>query len=105
MNELRSDRDVSRTIKLLKGNPVNEPKIKLPKGWKDPIIVLGYNGEIRLMCVMEKEVIKNWTKKDTAKLRRLKIRFLEKYLGYKIVKMSRIVLQKDYEKYAKEHEK
>lgn len=70
----------------------------LPKGYSDPRIVLGYNGEIRLMVSLEPEIIKNWTKEQEEELRKFKIEYLEKAIGYKIETMDNIIKHDDYEK-------
>lgn len=73
-------------------------EIDLPEGWINPRIVLGYNNEIRIMVSLNKESIKNFSKADEDLLQQKKMEYLEKAVGYPIVKMDEIIKHDDYEK-------
>ncbi len=73
-------------------------EIDLPKGWSNPRIVTGYNGEIRLMVSLETEIQQNWTHEQSELLKQKKIEYLEKAIGYKIQPLDEIVKHDDYEK-------
>lgn len=70
-------------------------KFKLPYDWKDPVIVIGYDGQIKLMIWTD---AKKFTKKQLEELKKLKIKYLEHKLGYKIKKLSATISHSDYEK-------
>lgn len=70
-------------------------KFKLPYDWKKPRIVIGYDGQIKLMITTD---MKKFTKKQENQLKKLKIKYLEHRLGYKIQNFSKIIKHSDYEK-------
>lgn len=70
--------------------------MKFPHKSKNPRIVLGYDNQIKLMVDQTNK--EKWTKSDFKKLEKLKIRYLERKLGYKIVKLSSKITHKKYEK-------
>lgn len=69
--------------------------MKFPHKSKNPRIVLGYDNQIKLMIDQTNK--EKWTKADFKKLEKLKIKYLEKKLGYKIVKLSRLFSHQTYE--------
>ena len=74
-------------------------KFELPDGWTNPKIVIGYDNQIKLMVKLDKVANNAATDEEIDKLTaKLKIRYLEAALGYKIEKFENIVSHKDYEK-------
>ena len=70
--------------------------MKYPHKSKNPRIVLGYDNQIKLMVDQTNE--EKWSKKDFKELEKLKIKYLENKLGYKIIKLSKVISHKKYEK-------
>lgn len=75
---------------------------KIPHGYTNPKIVLGYTNQIKLMVDEKGGDKEKWTKNDFAKLEQLKVKYLEIILGYKIEPLSKTVSHDDYEKNLKQ---
>lgn len=74
--------------------------MKFPHKANNPRIVIGYDNQIKLMVDMTNN--QKWTKKDFKILEKLKLKYLEKKLGYKIKKLSGVMSHKKYEKHLEE---
>ena len=70
--------------------------MKLPHNSTVSKIVLGYDGQIKLMVNTVND--EKWSKADFEQLERCKIAYLEEKLGYKIVTLESLIKHDDYEK-------
>jgi len=69
--------------------------MNLPHNSKDPKIVLGYDNQIKLMVQQTNNEL--WSKEDFIQLEKCKIEYLEKKLGYTIIKLKDVISHDDYE--------
>lgn len=70
-------------------------RFKLPYDWVKPKIVIGYDGQIKLLIYTNANKL---TKKQTKELQKLKIKYLSHKLGYKVEPLSKTIKHNDYEK-------
>lgn len=74
--------------------------MELPHGSINPRIVIGFDGQIKLM--VDQVNNEKWDEKDFNQLERCKIQYLEERLGYKILSLETLYPHNEYEKILKQ---
>lgn len=77
-------------------------KIELPHNSTNPRIVIGYDGNIKI--VVDQTNKEKWNREDFVKLEKAKLQYLEQKLGYPIKKLEDVVPHADYEAELKHHD-